>query len=118
MFMNNFFFHRPIVFLHGSAKVLIKKKMVAPLTVGTLLQLISARIHSQSLRQFIVRGFEYAVAFHGFSDEEHPKSICIGGITNDKKLKEDIKMEIESEDAGDRSIHVITSAQEILMVIM
>ena len=47
------FFHLPIVFLHGSAKVLIKKKTVAPLTVGTLLQLISARNHSQSLRQFI-----------------------------------------------------------------
>lgn len=46
------------------------------------------------------RGFEYAVAFHGFSDEKHPKSICIGGITNDKKLKEDIKMEIESKNAG------------------
>jgi phage replication-related protein YjqB (UPF0714/DUF867 family) len=46
------------------------------------------------------RDFEYAVAFHGFSDEEHPKSICIGGITNDKKLKEDIKMEIESKNAG------------------
>ena len=44
--------------------------------------------------------FEYAVAFHGFSDEKHPKSICIGGITNDKKLKEEIKMEIESKNAG------------------
>jgi phage replication-related protein YjqB (UPF0714/DUF867 family) len=46
------------------------------------------------------RAFEYAVAFHGFSDEEHPKSICIGGITKDTKLKEKIKMEIESKNAG------------------
>lgn len=52
------------------------------------------------LKTVYLRGFEYAVAFHGFSDEEHPKSICIGGITNDKKLKEDIKMEIESKNAG------------------
>jgi phage replication-related protein YjqB (UPF0714/DUF867 family) len=46
------------------------------------------------------RGFEYAVAFHGFSDEKHPRSVCIGGITNDKKLKYDVKTEIESKNAG------------------
>jgi phage replication-related protein YjqB (UPF0714/DUF867 family) len=49
------------------------------------------------LKTVYPRGFEYAVAFHGFSDEEHSKSVCIGGITNDTKLKEDIKMEIESK---------------------
>jgi len=32
--------------------------------------------------------------------QEHPKSICIGGITKDTKLKEKIKMEIESKNAG------------------
>ena len=43
----------PSVFLHGSAKVLIKQKTVAPLTVGTLLLQISARNHSQSLKRFL-----------------------------------------------------------------
>ncbi len=52
------------------------------------------------LKKVYRRGFEYAVAFHGFSDEKNPRTVCIGGITNDKKLKSDLKTEIDSKNAG------------------
>ena len=52
------------------------------------------------LKAVFDRGFEYAVAFHGFNDENHPKSICIGGLVEDKTLKEDIKKEIVNAVAG------------------
>lgn len=47
------------------------------------------------LKTIIERGFEYAVAFHGFGGDDNEKSICIGGRTEDKNLKEDIKNAIE-----------------------
>ena len=50
------------------------------------------------LKTVYQRGFEYAVAFHGFNDEKYPKSVCIGGLV-DKTLKEDIKMAIKNEDS-------------------
>jgi phage replication-related protein YjqB (UPF0714/DUF867 family) len=43
------------------------------------------------LKTIYGRHFKYAIAFHGFGDG---KSICIGGITEDKNLKQDIKKEI------------------------
>jgi phage replication-related protein YjqB (UPF0714/DUF867 family) len=49
------------------------------------------------LKSVFGRGFEYAVAFHGFDDDDEKKSICIGGITVDATLKQKIKEEIESE---------------------
>ena len=50
-FMRSFIHLR--MYLHGSAKGLIKKKMVAPLIVGTLLRLISARIHFPNLKRLL-----------------------------------------------------------------
>jgi phage replication-related protein YjqB (UPF0714/DUF867 family) len=50
------------------------------------------------LKTVYPRGFEYAVAFHGFNDQKHPKSICIGGLV-DKTLKGDIKTAIKNEDS-------------------
>jgi phage replication-related protein YjqB (UPF0714/DUF867 family) len=42
------------------------------------------------------RGFEYAIAFHGFEDDNDKKSICIGGKTVDANLKKEIKEQIEA----------------------
>jgi phage replication-related protein YjqB (UPF0714/DUF867 family) len=50
------------------------------------------------LKTVYQRGFEYAVAFHGFNDETYPKSVCIGGLV-DKTLKYDIKTAIRNEDS-------------------
>jgi phage replication-related protein YjqB (UPF0714/DUF867 family) len=48
------------------------------------------------LKTVFGRGFEYAVAFHGYDDGDE-KSICIGGITVDATLKQKIKEEIEGQ---------------------
>jgi phage replication-related protein YjqB (UPF0714/DUF867 family) len=49
------------------------------------------------LKSVYGRGFEYAVAFHGFGGDDDEPSICIGGITVDATLKQKIKEEIEGE---------------------
>jgi len=49
------------------------------------------------LKTVFGRGFEYAVAFHGFGGDDDEPSICIGGITVDATLKQKIKEEIEGE---------------------
>ncbi len=48
------------------------------------------------LKAVFGRGFEYAVAFHGFEDPNDKKSICIGGRTVDVNLKKEIKEQIEA----------------------
>jgi phage replication-related protein YjqB (UPF0714/DUF867 family) len=48
------------------------------------------------LKTVFGRGFEYAVAFHGFDDDSDEKSICIGGKTVDGNLKNEIKEQIEA----------------------
>jgi len=49
------------------------------------------------LKSVYGRGFEYAVAFHGFGGDDEKPSICIGGRTVDATLKQKIKEEIEGE---------------------
>lgn len=49
------------------------------------------------LKSVYGRGFEYAVAFHGFGGDDKKPSICIGGRTVDATLKQKIKEEIEGE---------------------
>src|SRR5712675_2792421 len=53
----------------------------------------STDIHEASfplINSVISRGFKYAVAFHGFNDDEIPYDILVGGRAPDA-LKEDIK---------------------------
>jgi phage replication-related protein YjqB (UPF0714/DUF867 family) len=49
------------------------------------------------LKSVYGRGFEYAVAFHGFGGNDDKPSICIGGRTVDATLKQKIKEEIEGK---------------------
>lgn len=56
------------------------------------------------LKTVFGRGFEYAVAFHGFDDDGDEKSICIGGKTVDGNLKKEIKEQIELQSVAFRSM--------------
>ena len=87
-------FH-PIVFLYGCARALRKGG-------GAFARwhITSTDISEESfprLKSVYGRGFEYAVAFHGFGGDDDEPSICIGGITVDATLKQKIKEEIEGE---------------------
>ena len=87
-------FH-PIVFLYGCARALRKRG-------GAFCRwhITSTDISEESfpkLKSVYGRGFEYAVAFHGFGGDDDAPSICIGGITVDATLKQKIKEEIEGE---------------------
>ena len=82
-----------ILYLHGSARALIKKEDDGSFDPW---HITSSDISENSFpkpRSVIERGYEYNVAFHGFGGNE--KSIRIGGLSEDKNLKQEIKNKIE-----------------------
>lgn len=72
------------------------------MTGGTPPRRISAKSHSRSLKTVIGRHFEYAIAFHGWSED----SVCIGGSAP-PDLKNLIKTAIRNA-IPDPKIDVIT----------
>jgi phage replication-related protein YjqB (UPF0714/DUF867 family) len=73
----------------------------------------STDIHEASfplLNTVINRGFTYAVAFHGFSDENNKNKILIGGAAGDA-LKQKIKIAIQNAIApSDIDVKIATSS--------
>ena len=59
------------------------------------------------LNSVISRGFSYAVAFHGFEDQDIPHDILIGGLAPDA-LKEKIKEAIEGVVGSDFKVRITT----------
>jgi phage replication-related protein YjqB (UPF0714/DUF867 family) len=73
----------------------------------------STDIHEASfplINSVISRGFKYAVAFHGFNDDEIPYDILVGGRAPDA-LKEDIKCAIEDVVGADFTVHITTPCE-------
>ena len=68
----------------------------------------STDIHEASfplLNSVISRGFSYAVAFHGFDDDDIPDDILVGGLACET-LKEKVKEAIEGVVGSDFTVHI------------
>jgi phage replication-related protein YjqB (UPF0714/DUF867 family) len=73
----------------------------------------STDIHEASfpfLNSVIYRGFGYAVAFHGFDDDQIPYDILIGGRAPDA-LKKELKCVIKDVVGSDFTVHITKPAE-------
>ena len=74
----------------------------------------STDIHEASfplLNSVISRGFRYAVAFHGFDDDDIPDDIRIGGLAPDA-LKEKVKEAIKGVLGSDFTVNITKPADQ------